>query len=249
MCSSSPIDICMHVQKHLMTPITRICVVVLLVLSFFSMSAEKPYPLVAAVIDLPPYGCTTVSPVCYHNRFFTELAQELGRPITQLTLPYARAIYAEKSGQLDLILIGKNSVLDKTSVAIGTLYCLEFSLVSRLNIRSIEELRKLRIGVIRGSKHTVEKMVGVDLPEAYEVDNYNSAYGMLQKDRLDAYFTPTHSANLLPTRINAYRGTDFGENGWRIEVVLYCRSEICSTPYRSRLEQEMNDLRYQFIMD
>ena len=231
----------MRLQKPFMNLVTRACILALSLLSFFSWSVEKQEPLVAAVIDLPPFGCPRDYTVCYHNWFFAGLGRELKQPVIQVILPYARAVSAAKSGQVDLILIGKNEELDEASVALGTLYTLEFSLFSKVDIRSVAELAQLRIGIIRSRKQTMAKLTGFDLSKAYEVDNYTSANGMLKKDRLDAYFAPTSIAHSLPANVKSYLGTDFGQKSWRLEVVLYCRAQACSMAERSKIQHEMNE--------
>ena len=137
----------------------------------FSIANTHQHPLAAAVIDLPPYGCQPNDIVCYHNRFFSGLESRLSNKIEQITLPYARAVAFAKSGQVDLILIGKHKELDAAAVNVGTLYTLEFSLVSKVPIEQLLDLEKYRVGVIRAAKGTMSRVTSINFSQLYEVDN------------------------------------------------------------------------------
>lgn len=215
----------------------------------FSIADTPQHPLVAAVIDLPPYGCKVYDNVCYHNRFFSGLEGRLSNNIEQITLPYARAVAFAKSGHVDLILIGKHNELENTAVNVGTLYTLEFSLVSKVPIEQLRDLEKYQVGVIRAAKSTISRVTSINFSHLYEVDNYQVAFDMMEMGRLDAFFTPTHSANLLPPHVTVYLANDFNLQPWILEVVLYCRPSVCDVNKKAALQRELHLLRNTFLID
>lgn len=214
-----------------------------------SIADTPQYPLTAAVIDLPPYGCVQQDIVCYHNRFFSGLEDRLSNKIEQITLPYARAVSFAKSSHVDLILIGKNKELEAAAVNLGTLYTLEFSLVSKVPIEKLSDLEKYQVGVIRAAKGTISRVTSINFSHLYEVDNYQVAFDMMEKGRLDAFFTPTHSANLLPPHVNVYLANDFNLRPWILEVVLYCRPTLCDANKQAALQRELLLLRNTLLID
>ena len=205
--------------------------------------------LVAAVIDLPPYGCSEEVGFCYHNRFFSSLERYLSQQINQVTLPYARSVVFAKTGQANLVLIGENKDLDASTVRLGTIYTLEFSLVSTVAIQSINDFRKQRIGVVRSAKRTVSRITSVSDESLIEVDNYQVGFAMMQKGRLDAMFTPRHSAQLSPSHAMTYLGPDFGKQPWILDVVLYCHPSLCHGATTSKMVEHVQIATHSFLLD
>lgn len=205
--------------------------------------------IVAAVIDLPPYGCKQGNISCYHNRFFSGLESRLSQKIEQITLPYARAVLNAKTGGVGLILVGRHAELEANAINIGTLYKLEFSLISKLRIKNLDDLEQYRIGAIRSTKSTISRITTVNFTNLYEVENFQVALEMMRKGRLDAFFAPIHSAKLLAPDVTAYLGKDFNLPPWILEVVLYCNPKLCTDSKKAAFQHELKLLSKTFSVD
>ncbi|MGF1742515.1 transporter substrate-binding domain-containing protein [Vibrio profundum] len=141
-----------------------------------------------ATIELAPAGYIENGKVTgiYYD-IANEIAERANLDYVNALKPYVRTVHELKSGKTDVSIVLYNPVLLGKATPLAPVFKIETLAIGRkgVNIKSLNELKGKKVGVIRGSNFVKpELMQGIEI---FSVKDNQQAMRMLHAGRLDAF--------------------------------------------------------------